>query len=252
MAGPALLAVLAHPDDEAYRCGGTLALLARQGVRVTVLTATRGEAGSCGDGALRGPEDLGAVREDELRCACTILGLDPPLLLGYPDGALHHVEAEEGVSRLMSVIRELRPQVLLTWPPHGLSGHPDHRVVSRWVWEAFARTADWGAAAPVAVYHLAVPRSLVQALGLSHLHATPDSEITLVVDVNSAWDAKMAAIRCHRSQMAESPILQAPHPQQRLFLGTEHLVRAALRGSGDFVPEVLGPWILQPPSRQGN
>jgi LmbE family N-acetylglucosaminyl deacetylase len=75
-----LLAVLAHPDDEVFRCGGTLALLVRRGVRVHLLTATRGEAGSCGDPPLCTPEELPALRKRELRCACAALGIEPPHL----------------------------------------------------------------------------------------------------------------------------------------------------------------------------
>ena len=138
-----LLAVFAHPDDESFRCGGTLALLARRGVQqVHVLTATRGEAGSCGDPPLCTPEGLPAVRERELRCACAALGIEPPRLLDYRDGTLAGVDEEEAVEQVLTVIRELRPQVLLTWPPDGLSGHPDHVAVSRWTALAFER-AHW-------------------------------------------------------------------------------------------------------------
>ncbi len=84
---PALLAVFAHPDDETFRCGGTLALLARHGVRVYLLTATRGEGGSCGDPPLCRPENLGGWREKELACACRVLGLEPPILLDHSLGA---------------------------------------------------------------------------------------------------------------------------------------------------------------------
>ncbi|NLE75631.1 MAG: PIG-L family deacetylase, partial [Chloroflexi bacterium] len=80
-----LLAVFAHPDDETFLCGGTLALLARRGAPVQVLTATRGQAGSCGEPPLCHPEALGALREGELRCACAALGCAPPLLLDYAD-----------------------------------------------------------------------------------------------------------------------------------------------------------------------
>lgn len=73
MTNASLLAVFAHPDDETFRCGGTLALLAQRGVRVQVLTATRGQAGSCGAPPLCAPEELPAVRENELRCACAAL-----------------------------------------------------------------------------------------------------------------------------------------------------------------------------------
>jgi len=222
---PALLAMFAHPDDETFRCGGTLALLARRGVRVQVLTATRGGAGSCGEPPLCTPEELPAVREQELRCACAALGIEPPRLLDYHDGALPGVDEEEAVEQVLAAIREVQPQALLTWPPDGLSGHPDHVAVSRWTALAFERAAALGSDAPAALYHLVVPRSVVQALGLAHLHSVPDEEVTLAVDVTAVWEQKRAAIRCHRTQMVGSPILTAPKERQRLFLGREHFRR---------------------------
>mgnify|MGYP005848594215 CR=1 FL=1 len=216
------MAVFAHPDDETFRCGGTLALLARRGVRVQVLTATRGRAGSRGNPPLCTPEELPAVREQELRCACAALGIEPPRLLDYGDGTLAGVDEEEAVEQVLAVIRELRPQVLLTWPPDGLSAHPDHVAVSRWTTLAFERAAALGPEAPAALYHLAVPRSVAEALGLTHLHAIPDEEVTLAVDVTAVWEQKLAAIRCHRTQISASPMLAAPEEKQRLFWGGEH------------------------------
>ena len=231
---PVLLAVLAHPDDEAFRCGGTLALLARGGVKVHLLTATRGEAGSCGEPPLCSPEELPALREQELRCACAALDVAPPRLLDYRDGALARVDEEEAVGQVLAMIQDLRPQVLLTWPPDGLSGHPDHVAVSRWTALAFQRAAGPGPDAPAALYHLAVPRSVARALGLVHLHAIPDKAVTLAVDVTDAWAQKMAAIHCHRTQAGESPILQASEARHRLFLGREHYQRVEARQQHDF------------------
>lgn len=235
MNGPGrLLAVLAHPDDEAFRCGGTLAFLAQRGVRVHVLTATRGEAGSCGDPPLCTPDELPTLREQELHCACAALGVEPSCLLGYCDGALADVDEDEAVGQVLAVVRELRPDVLLTWPPDGLSGHPDHMAVSRWTTQAFHRAASPGRDAPAALYHLAVPRSVAQALGLVRLHAILDEDVTVDVDVTPVWAQKMAAIHCHRSQAGESPILQAPEARQRLFLGREQFRRAEARQQHDF------------------
>lgn len=226
---PTILVVLAHPDDETFRCGGTLARLARRDVGVHLLCATRGEAGSCGKPPLCHREELPAVREQELRCACAPLGIEPPCLLGYRDGALAEVDEKEAVAQVMGILRELQPQVLLTWPPDGLSGHVDHMAVSRWTSQAFCRAAALGRNAPAALYHLAVPSSVAKALGLAHLHAIPDEEVTLAVDVTAAWEQKAAAIRCHRSQASSSPILAAPEERQRLFLGREHFRRAEAR-----------------------
>lgn len=233
MIEPRLLAVFAHPDDETFRCGGTLALLARRGVRIHVLTATRGEAGSCGDPPLCRPDELPLVRECELRCACTALGTEPPILLDYRDGALSEVDEEAGVAHVLEAVRTLRPQALLTWPPHGLSGHPDHMAVSRWAGLAFERAAALGVGAPAVLYHLALPRSLAADMGLAGPHAVPDEQITLAVDVSPVWEDKMAAIRCHRTQLAGTPILAAPPAEQRRFLGSEYFQRAAAREGPD-------------------
>ncbi len=240
MATPVLLAVFAHPDDETFRCGGTLALLARRGVRVHVLTATRGEAGSCGDPPLCRPDELPLVRERELRCACAALGIEAPIVLDYRDSTLADVANEEGAGHVMAAVRELRPQALLTWPPHGLSGHPDHVAVSRWATRAFDSATRAGMQGPLAVYHLAMPRSVACQLGLKQVLATPDEQITLTVDVSAVWQEKMAAIRCHRTQWAEPSILKAPLERQRLFLGAEHFTRAAARHGQDPMPLWLG------------
>jgi len=217
-----LLAVLAHPDDETFRCGGTLALLARQGVRVQVLSATRGQAGSCGDPPLCRPDELGQIREGELRCACRALGLESPILLDYQDGVLDQVSETEAVSRITAVIQKLRPQILLIWPPDGLSGHPDHVAVSRWTGLAFQQTAVPGPVAPVAIYHPVMPGSLAQRLGLTHLRTVSETDVSLTVDVTPVWAQKLAAINCHRTQLGATPILAASEEKQRLFLGTEY------------------------------
>ena len=162
-----LLAVFAHPDDEAFRCGGALALLAARGVRVQVLTATRGQAGSCGDPPLCSPDALPLVRERELHCACAALGIEPPILLDYRDSELAMVDENEGVAQIVAVMQRIRPDVLLTWPSDGLSGHPDHCAVSRWTGLAFRQALEMGLDAPAALYHIVMPRSIQQSLGLS-------------------------------------------------------------------------------------
>lgn len=231
---PVLLAVFAHPDDETFRCGGLLALLAGRGVQVNVLTATRGEAGSCGEPQLCNAEELAEMRERELQCACDVLGIEPPIFLDYSDGKLGEVDEEEAAARIKAVTRELRPQVLLTWPADGLSGHPDHQAVSRWTSRVFEEMAN-EVEAPIALYHLAVPRSVANALGLTELHAIADKEISLTVDVMPVWKQKQDAICCHRTQTSGSPILAASEEKQRIFFGEEHFRRACAREGNDFL-----------------
>ena len=237
MAGgmPSLLAVFAHPDDETFRPGGTLALLARRGVEVHVLTATRGEAGSCGDPPLCSPEELPAVRESELRCACAALGLESPRLLDYQDGHLAEVIPEEIKAHILTAVIEIHPQVLLTFGPDGLSGHADHIAIGRAAAQAYAHCEDIAA-----MYTLAVPRSLVEQLQMRQVHSVPDEQITLVVDVASAWLAKQAAMNCHMTQRTSTPLMSAPEERQRQFFGREFYVRAACRQPEmDFMPQIL-------------
>ena len=232
---PALLAVFAHPDDETFRPGGTLALLAWRGVKVYLLTLTHGEAGSCGEPALCTPDELPIVRERELRCACAALGIQPPTLLDYPDGHLDEADSERVAAEILAVIRHVHPQVLLSFGPDGLSGHPDHIIVGQWAAEAFPRVE--GAAA---LYTVAVPQSLAQTLNMHQVHPVPDETIALTGDISTVWEKKLAAMRCHATQWSSSPMLSAPTERQRLFFGHEHFVRAAMhRSADDFLPEVL-------------
>jgi LmbE family N-acetylglucosaminyl deacetylase len=232
---PTLLGIFAHPDDETFRPGGTLALLSRQGVQVEVLTFTRGEAGSCGNPPLCTPAELPAVRERELRCACAALGIQPPRLLNYADLHLQEADAEEMVAQILSVVNEVRPQVWLSFGPDGLSRHPDHLVVSQWAGEAFRR-----AEAAAALYTVAVPRSLAQKLDMRQVYPVPDERIALSVDVSSIWETKLAAMGCHASQWSCSPMANAPEERRRLFFGREYFVRAASRDNlTDFLPAIL-------------
>lgn len=242
MSKPALtlLAVFAHPDDETFRPGGTLALLARQGVRVQVLSATRGEAGSCGDPPRCTPESLPQVREAELRCACAALGIDPPRLLHYADGELQNVDAEVLSTDILATVSQVKPQVMLTFGPDGLSGHPDHVAIGRAAQRAYQRAQD-----VAALYTLAIPASAANQPGMPRVQPVPDEDISLQVNVSTVWGAKRAAMDCHASQRSSTPMLSAPEPQQRLFFGWEYFVRAACRHAHlDFLPDMLHGYCL--------
>jgi len=228
-----LLAIFAHPDDESYRAGGSLALLALKGVQVWVLCATRGELGILN----LDPEETGQIRQTELECACRALGINPPSFLDYRDGTLIEVDETEAVGHVVRTIRKLRPQVLLTWPLSGVSGHPDHVAVSSWTDKAIQLASDPLAypeqkKAPHAVdslYHIVVPRSLAEVVKMPHLLTVPDQEVTITVDVSAVWDKKMAAIKCHTSQLTSSPIISDSLERQRLFLGTEYFQKITVQ-----------------------
>jgi LmbE family N-acetylglucosaminyl deacetylase len=236
----ALLAALAHPDDETFRPGGTLALLARQGVRVQVLSATRGEAGSCGDPPRCTPEELPAVRTEELRCACAVLGLAPARLLKYPDGYLREADPEALSADILDLIAEVNPQVMLTFGPDGLSGHRDHVVIGELAKRAFNRSAT-----VASLYTLAVPASVASRFSMSQVQPVPDEDIGLRVDVSSVWDLKRAAMDCHATQRSSTPMLTAPEITQRLFFGREYFVCTTCRNAElDFLPKLLHGYCL--------
>lgn len=241
MASPlCLLAVFAHPDDETFRPGGALALLARSGVQVHVLTATRGQAGSCGVPPLCRPDELPVVREYELRCACKMLGLCEPRLLDFHDGKLAEENPETITNHVLSLIGEVKPQVMLSFGPDGLSGHPDHITAG-----TCARRAYDKAGSVAALYNLAVPVSLAEKLEMRQVNATPDEEIALKVDVSSVWEIKQAAMACHATQRPATPMMSASEERRRLFFGAEFFVRAAQRSPGeDFMEKSLEGRLL--------
>ncbi len=149
-----LLAVLAHPDDESFGLGGTLALYARKGYDTYLLCATRGEAGSVDDEHLRGFKNIADMRTAELDCAAEHLGLKGVFFLGYrdsgmtgsednqhPDAQINHPE-DEVAGRVVKYIRELKPDVVLTFDPIGGYRHPDHIHIHNATVLAFEKADD--------------------------------------------------------------------------------------------------------------
>jgi LmbE family N-acetylglucosaminyl deacetylase len=125
-----LVAVWAHADDETP-VGPILARYAREGVQVYIIVATDGAQGAANTSVPRGPE-IAKLRVEEARCSARALGIQPPILLGFPDGALGHYNADPTMlfrltQRLHEELQRLRPDVLITWGPDGGYGHPDHR-----------------------------------------------------------------------------------------------------------------------------
>jgi LmbE family N-acetylglucosaminyl deacetylase len=134
-----VLSIWAHPDDEAYLCGGIMAMAAAAGSRVVCVTATRGELGVT-DPNRWPPEQLPVIREAELAACLRVLGIREHRWLGYPDGGCAEVEITAAAEPIAEIIREIAPGTILTFPPDGQTGHPDHIAVHRWTVEAVRRT----------------------------------------------------------------------------------------------------------------
>src|ERR1043166_1767367 len=138
-----LLAVLAHPDDETLGVGGTLARYAADGVETYVATATRGERGRFFDNTSRPSDDeVGRVREQELRAAAQELGICEVSFLNYRDGALDQPQPRDGIGGVVKELRRGVPQVVLTFAHDGAYGHPDHIEISQFTNAATVACAD--------------------------------------------------------------------------------------------------------------
>ena len=257
-----LLALFAHPDDEAFTCGGVLARYAAAGARVALVCATRGEVGEISDPALATPETLGQVREAELRCACQQLGITDLTFLGYRDSgmadtpanhdprAYANMPAETVVPQLVHLIRRLRPHGVITFDPNGGYGHPDHIAIHRHTVEAFHAAADpgrypehgrpWQAER---LFYVVLARSFflkmreyLAALGVdtSRFDARleqglgwPDDQVHITCDVSELVEVKWRAFQCHRTQInPESPFQRIPEAEFKHLIHQERFVLA--------------------------
>lgn len=149
-----LMAVLAHPDDETFGMGGTLAYYASLGVEVHLVCATRGEVGDVDSDMMQGYSEIAQLREHELRCAAHELGISQVHFLDYRDSGMqgspdnHHPRAlaaadlDEVAAKVVRYIREVKPQVVITFDPIGGYRHPDHIAIHQATVKAFYAAGD--------------------------------------------------------------------------------------------------------------
>lgn len=240
-ARPTLLAVLAHPDDESFGTGGTLARYSWMGAAVHLVCATGGEEGSFDPEHLEGYASITERRQAELACAARALGLASLTMLGYRDSGMagapsnQHPEALAAqphaavVARVVGIIRRLRPHVVITFDPIGGYRHPDHIAIQRATVAAFHAAGDPGRLPaegepwrPQKLYFQTFPRAFLRAavrlmplfgqdprrfgrnkdVDLASL-AEVDFPIHARVDYLPVVEARLAAARCHASQGGE-------------------------------------------------
>jgi LmbE family N-acetylglucosaminyl deacetylase len=253
-----MMAVHAHPDDEASSTGGVLAAYSAQGIRTVVVTCTNGEFGDAPGGVKPGQDghDGQAVarqRLAELRESCAILGVTDLELLGYHDSgmpewdykdrpdAFCNVPEADVAARLSGLIERYRPQVLITYDDQGPYQHPDHVHASRSAQAAFTKTGI-----PAKLYLSAMRRSDWQKIweALRELGAeVPDFEnmdpearrqaaaseqrITTSVDIRAVLGKKRDALFAHGSQIQESWFSKIPQEITEVTFGHEHFIRAS-------------------------
>ncbi|ADL48829.1 1D-myo-inosityl-2-acetamido-2-deoxy-alpha-D-glucopyranoside deacetylase [Micromonospora aurantiaca ATCC 27029] len=259
-----LLLVHAHPDDESIGTGATMAHYAATGAHVTLVTCTLGEEGEIHVPALAQlgaaeADQLGGYRIGELAAACAVLGVTDHRFLGgagrYRDSgmmglatnehprAFWQADLDTAAGYLVEVIREVRPQVLVTYDPDGFYGHPDHIQAHRVAMRAVELAAAEGIA-PAKVYWTAMPRSVLDA-GLETFtessdnpfagiesadelpFGTPDAEIAARIDGTDQHAAKEAAMRAHATQIpANSWLYSIAGNFGGEFMGVEYFTLA--------------------------
>jgi LmbE family N-acetylglucosaminyl deacetylase len=253
-----LLAIFPHPDDETFTTGGLMAAARDRGNNVVLICATRGEAGESGDPTHDSPETLGKAREAELRAAMKFLNVDDVRFLGYRDSGMEgsaeaqnplafvQASVEDAAARLAPMIRNIRPDTIVTFDEDGVYGHPDHihlhHVVKRAVVEAGDSAASPDSWQTPYLYFATAPREDMEELlarprsplGSISERAranlgTPRAQISNSVDVSQWAQQKRNAFVAHHSQTGEGGPLSGVEPdtlERRLTF--EHFVRAAL------------------------
>jgi LmbE family N-acetylglucosaminyl deacetylase len=140
--GLRILGLFAHPDDEVFVAGGTLAKYAAEGAEIMVVSATRGQAGQIRDSRIATRRTLGAVREQELHLSSARLGVRHSVCWDYGDGMLQSLDREQLIRDAVAAIRSFRPDIVLSFGPDGGYGHPDHIVMCLVAQEAVRRAGD--------------------------------------------------------------------------------------------------------------
>lgn len=216
-----LMAIFPHPDDETLGLGSTLARYSAEGVGTYLVCATRGERGWFeSEGPNPGLEGVARIREAELRCAAEHLGLDEVSLLDYIDGEVDQARPEEIIGKIVSHIRRIKPQVVVTFGPDGAYGHPDHIALSQFTNTALVCAADRDFADPqpphrvVKLYYMVDSQENVEVAnkafggismeidGVTRGHVGwADWQITTRLDNSMHLDKVQKAMLCHRSQI---------------------------------------------------
>jgi LmbE family N-acetylglucosaminyl deacetylase len=130
--------VFAHPDDETFCTGGTIAKYCSEGIATDLFCATNGDAGKTSGVPVSSREELARIRQDELRNAARVLGIESIELAGYTDGTLHELEPTKLIGDVVAFLRRTKPTIVIGFGPEGApTGHRDHRAMSRVVTAAF-------------------------------------------------------------------------------------------------------------------
>jgi LmbE family N-acetylglucosaminyl deacetylase len=261
MSDLSVLGLFAHPDDEQVM-SGVFAQAASEGIRTGLVCATRGEAGQIHESVDATRETIGQVRESELRAAAVVCGIKDLWFLDYRDSgwigtpdnqdprSFNHADHDEALGKIVAIVRDFKPTIMVTFDPSGGYGHLDHLMIHKLATEAFSAAADplmfpeskqpWQAAR---LYYSTFSRASMEKfrelmmrydadsdflkLDFSKF-GTDDSQITNDIDVRSWMDVKQRSVSHHRTQTAdvERWALLPPDLMEKMR-GTEHYILAS-------------------------
>lgn len=211
-----LLAVFAHPEDESFGPAGTLAKYASEGVAVSLITATRSLPAAQAEESSPGTRDR--------VCSCRASGIRRACMFDYRPGELHQVAPNVVAERLVRLIREIRPQVMVTFGPGGLTGDNDNQILNTAARSAFQGAGDsdqypqhiregLAAYAPQKLYYCVLPDSIVKRWGVQGIFSVPDDQVTTRLDVSSFSEAIKNALYCQRHRALDFIRWLGDHPQ---------------------------------------
>ena len=245
-----VLGIFAHPDDEAFGSGGTLAELVQKGHRVTTVCATNGDVGEISDPELATPENLWQVRQGELRDAMAVTGISDVRFLGYRDSgmdgtpdndnpaSMFRADAAKVEAQISAVMEELTPDIVFTHDPTGGYGHPDHVTVYQ---RTTAVVESMSVNRPL-LYYVCFPRGNFKKLWQEMIDAgitppfakealedigSPDDYVTTVRDVSDYVEIKKESLNHHKTQLDPSGPFSSLAPEfMNAWMSTEYFYLA--------------------------
>lgn len=194
-----ILTIFAHPDDESFAFGGTLAKYAKEGVEIHELCATRGEAGQTnGEHGV-----LAKIREQELLNASKVLGVKQVEFMDYMDGMLSNKLYHEAAEKIKHKIDAFQPQIVITLDRLGVSGHLDHifiSLVTTFVCQKYQKQLK--------LFYLVESKRWTDIVGQRYFIYFPpgytDDQVDVSIDISQTWKTKVAAMKEHKTQAHDS------------------------------------------------
>lgn len=198
-----VLAIFAHPDDESFTSAGYLHKLVKKGAIVNLVCATKGEKGSTGIFPLCQRKELGEFRSVELKKASRIIGIKKISFLGLLDGSLDKINIQTLNNYILPILNEYKPDLIITFPKSGISGHPDHIQISKAVTFSFKKYLKNNP--KTELYYCTIPDKFIKNDKIEDNYCkrykkSIINNIDLIVNISEELNIKIKAIKCHKTQ----------------------------------------------------